>query len=71
MKFIAKSTNGLYLTPRRNTGAMYESRSGWSKDIEDAKIFQTKAAATNSGNQNGKHKFEVVPVQIVEQQAGE
>lgn len=51
MKYIVESLDAGYLTPRRNNGVMYESRSSWSKDIDDAKIFQTKGAATNSANQ--------------------
>jgi hypothetical protein len=65
MKFIARTKSGKYLTPRRNTGNMYESRSGWSADIEDAKIFNTAAAATNSARQSGKKDFEVVGVELV------
>lgn len=68
-KFIAKHWTGkewVYLTPRRNTGRMYEDRSSWGS-FDDAKIFQSKAAATNSARQNlGHDGFEVKPVTITE-----
>ena len=63
MKCIVVDQHKLYLTPRRNNGIMYESRSGWSLDINDAKVFQSKGAATNSANQSGtKYKFYVKEV---------
>ncbi len=64
-KCIAVSSDGKYLTPRRNNGKLYESRSGWSADIEDAKIFQTPAAAKNSADANGQQEYEVKPVRII------
>lgn len=64
-KCIVVSSTGEFLTPRRNNGKMYESRSGWSKDIEDAKIFQTKNAAKNSAEYNGERAYEIKPVRIV------
>jgi hypothetical protein len=69
MKCVAKHWTGaawVYLTPRRSTGRMYEDRSSWGS-FDDAKIFNTRAAATNSARQNlGHDGFEVVPVTIVE-----
>ena len=53
MKCIAINGDGKYLTPRRNTGALYNDRAGWSAYVDDAKIFQTKAAASNSARQAG------------------
>lgn len=64
-KFIVQSDKGMFLTPRRATGKQYENRSGWSKNIEDAKIFQNKAAATNSANKNGSTEYIVRAVKIV------
>lgn len=37
-----------YQTPRRPTKVQYESRSGWSESFDDARVFQTKRAATRS-----------------------
>ena len=69
MFYIVKADNGKYLTPRRNTGVMYENRSTWSKDIGDAKIFNTKGAGTNSGNKNGQYEFKTIPVKIIEMES--
>lgn len=63
-KCIVVSTDGKFLTPRRNNGKMYESRSGWSADIEEAKIFQTRNAAGNSAKYNGEKDFEVKNILI-------
>ena len=63
-KCVVISDDGKYLTPRRNNGVQYESRSGWSGDIEDAKIFQTKAAAKNSAEYNGKKPYTIKRVNI-------
>jgi len=66
MKCIVRHWGGAgwcYLTPRRGTGRMYEARSSWTDDVEDAKIFQSKGAASNSARQNlGHDNFEVCPV---------
>lgn len=63
-KCIVISSEGKYLTPRRNNGKQYESRSGWSKDIEEAKIFQTKGAAKNSAEYNGEYIYTIKRVSI-------
>ena len=69
MKCVARHWGGAgwrYLTPRRNTGRQYEARSSWG-DFDDAKIFNTRAAASNSARQNlGHDNFEIVPVIITE-----
>ena len=65
MKCIVVDQHNLYLTPRRNNGNMYESRSGWSSDINDAKVFQSQGAAKNSAMQNGtKFKFYIREVTL-------
>ena len=64
-KCIVVSFDGKYLTPRRNNGKMYESRSGWSDDIEDAKIFQTEGAAKNLAEANGEKHYDIKLVRIV------
>lgn len=68
MRFIAIDDSGAarkYLTPRRNVGRMYMDRSGWSDSIADAKIFQTRGAATNSAKRSGAVSFKIVPVEIM------
>lgn len=50
---------GKFQTPRRATKVMYENRSGWSENIDDARVYQTKGVATSSAL-GGK----VVPVNI-------
>jgi len=57
--------DGKYLTARRNIGRMYVSRSGWSSDFDDAKIFASKTAAVNSARQNRDElDFKVFEVDI-------
>lgn len=63
-KFIVVNRDMHHLTPRRPTGRLYESRSAWSAEFEDAKIFQTKAAATNSARQAGADVFTVLEVRV-------
>ena len=67
MRFIVVDDSGdyrKYQTPRRNTGKMYEDRTAWSAFIADARIFQTKGAATNSAKQSRVDGFQVLPVEI-------
>ena len=63
-RYIVKSWEGQYLTPRRSTGRMYENRSGWSDDPEDARIFQTLSAARTASN-SVKGNKEVVEVAVI------
>lgn len=62
-RYVARSENGLYLTNRKATGRMYESRSTWGV-LDAAKIFNTKGSATNSAKQSGCKSFEILPVEI-------
>ena len=64
-KCIVVSKDGKYLTPRRSNGNLYEARTGWSKDIEDAKVFQSSVAASNSANRNGSKEYAVKQVKIM------
>lgn len=67
MRFIVVTGSGqnrMYQTPRRNTGVMYQDRTSWSLSLADARIFQTRAAATNSAKKSGIKTFEVLPVEI-------
>ena len=63
-KCIVVSSDGKYLTPRRNNGKQYELRSGWSGDIEDAKIFQTRGAAKNSADYNNEKAYTIKQISI-------
>lgn len=64
-RYVVRAYDETYLTPRRNTGRMYEARSGWSEDPEDAKVFQTKTAAINSAKSTGEMVFEIVEVEVI------
>ena len=60
MNYVVENGKGQVLTARRATGKrMYQSRAGWSDNGEDAKIFNTKGAATNSAKQTGETDFTV------------
>lgn len=65
MKCVVRK-DGKFLTPRRATGHQYVSRTEWSDDIEDAKVFQTKGSATNSARSNlgNDGVFQVVGVEM-------
>lgn len=65
MFYVVESFDNHYLTNRKSTGSMYESRSSWSKSFDDAKIFSTKAAATRSANDNGQKGYWVVEARVV------
>lgn len=67
-KFVVSKGHGVhqrFLTPRRATGRQYEDRSGWEFGIENAKVFQTKGAASNSAKRNGAEGWELLPVAVV------
>jgi len=50
----------LYQYPRRNNGRLYESRTTHGPDAEQARVFNTKGAATRSNEGWG----EVVEVEL-------
>lgn len=62
--YVVRGEDGYFLTNRKATGRMYVSRSGWSKNLDDAKIFSTKSAASNSANSNGEQDYEVLQVKV-------
>ena len=64
-RFIVKNKKGLYQTPRRNNGKMYESRTQWSKSLDDARIFSTRGAAKNSANQAKCKDPEILEVSLL------
>lgn len=57
MFYIVESFDNYFLTNRRSTGDRYKARSDWSKELDDAKIFSTQAAATRSAKDNGEKGF--------------
>jgi len=63
-RFVATNRSGKYLTPRRATDKMYESRSGWHKSIDEARIFSTAGAAKNSARQAGCKEPKILPVKL-------
>lgn len=65
MFYIVESFDGHYLTNRKSTGSMYQSRSSWSKNLDDAKAFSTQGAATRSANDNGEKGYWVVEARLV------
>lgn len=60
MFYIVESFDGHFLTNRKSTGSMYQSRSSWSKNFDDAKVFSTQGAATRSANDNGEKGYWVM-----------
>ena len=69
-RYIARSA-GRFLTNRKPTGRMYENRVQWSKSIDDAKVFQTSAAASNSANRTGvEYTIETVTVSLGNKENG-
>ena len=50
--FVFETTDGQYISTRKNTGRGYEARVTLS-NLDGARIFNTKAAASNAGNQAG------------------
>lgn len=58
MFYVVESFDGHFLTNRKASKQdRYQARSSWSKDLDDAKVFSTKAAATRSANENGEKSF--------------
>lgn len=62
--YVVRGEDGYFLTNRKATGRMYVSRSGWSENLDDAKIFSTKGAASNSANSNNEQDYEVLEVEV-------
>jgi hypothetical protein len=54
MKRAGDPPDGLvvYLLSRKSTAEMYVSRACWGADLEEARVFTTKSAATNSCRQS-------------------
>lgn len=61
--FIVK-VGDQYQGPRRATGRLYENRTCLVDDIGEARVFNTKGAATSSKNNAGLGG-EVLPVQLI------
>ena len=53
--YVVQNDHGEFLTNRKATpNDRYRARSGWSKLLDDAKVFSTKSAARNSDNYTGE-----------------
>jgi hypothetical protein len=63
-KWVVRNAKGEFLTPRRATGKMYVNRVSWSENFNDAKIFSTISAASNSLSRSGVGIAEVVAVKV-------
>ncbi len=55
---------GPWVGTRKNNGNMYESRTVLAKDLREARVFNTKSAATRAGNDCGA-KGEAIAVTIL------
>lgn len=65
MRYVIQADDGSFLTPRRNTGTVYQSRAMWSRDLEQARVFNTKTAATTSANKAPEPRpFKAIPVAL-------
>lgn len=74
MRYIVSALDELenvYLTPRRPTDVYGESRSSWSENFEDAKVFNTKSAAVRSlrasryYNENITYTIQSVAIMVI------
>lgn len=53
--YVFKLDRGGYVGTRKKNGRMYESRPTSSDDLSDARVFNTKAAASRAGSALGEH----------------
>lgn len=63
MHYVFKTNSDRFVGVRKETGNLYEKRPTLVADIDDARIFNTKAAATNAGKAAG-HGGRALPVSI-------
>lgn len=52
--FVFQLDGGGFVGTRKNNGRMYESRPSASQELRDARVFNTKAAATRAGSALGE-----------------
>lgn len=52
--FVFQLESGGYVGTRKNNGRMYESRPSASQELSDARVFNTKAAASRAGSALGE-----------------
>ena len=64
LRFIVVNREKEFLTPRRSTGVMYQNRSQWSKELKDARIFNSRSAAKNAISNYTKYK-EILEVEVI------
>lgn len=51
--WVYRTVDGHYVGTRKNTGRMYEARTSVALSIDEARVFNTRQAATNAGRQAG------------------
>lgn len=63
IRYIIKNDQGIYQYPRRETDSVYEQRTQYGPDVNQARLFMNKAAAQNSLNyhSNGWRKSTTPP----------
>ncbi len=49
MHFVFETSDYNYVGVRKETGRLYEKRPTLTGDLSEARVFNTKAAATNAG----------------------
>ena len=64
--YVFKLDRGGYVGTRKNNGRMYESRPTSSDDLSDARVFNTKAAASRAGSALGEHGKAVFVALVME-----
>lgn len=52
--FVFALDSGGYVGTRKNNGRMYESRPSAASGLSDARVFNTRAAATRAGGALGQ-----------------
>lgn len=65
MHFVFRTNNHLFVGVRKETGNLYEKRPTLTNNLFEARIFNTKAAATNAGKAAGV-EGKSVPVTVTQ-----
>ena len=53
MHYVFETTDQRYVGVRKETGNLYEKRPTTTNNLFEARVFNTKAAATNAGKSAG------------------
>lgn len=66
MRYVVRRNNGEWMYPRRATKVVYESRTAWGNDLEQARVFNTKSAATTAARATDPtEKWKLCQVKLV------